>query len=130
MIVPKHGLLAGAQLKRAVPQITRVIIARTDGIALYDDVSLAARDGGAALTAALVGLAATVTRGFGMGAAESATVRGEHGLLVVAPVDAAHLLAAVVDPGPDGVDEAAVAAAVRVQAERLRVLSGTTRVAV
>lgn len=123
MIIAKHGLLAAARLRKVVPGVQRVIVARTDGIAMYDDVPLEARDGGAALTAAVVGLAATSTRAFGLGAAGVASVRGERGTLVVAPVDGGHLLAILIE----GVEDASVAeasGAVRDEAERLRALSG------
>ena len=58
MILAKHGLLAGARLRQNVDEVRRVIVARTDGIALYDDVPLEKRDGAAALW--LVGGIATL----------------------------------------------------------------------
>ncbi|WP_062072387.1 roadblock/LC7 domain-containing protein [Demequina sediminicola] len=123
MILEKHGMMSAARLKKCIPGTQRVIIARTDGLALYDDVQFAARDGAAALTAATLGLAATATNGFGLGAAEVSVLRGELGTLVVAPVDAGHLLALVVEPTVDATG-ASVMNTVRVEAEHLRALSG------
>ena len=101
MIIPKHGLLASAQIKRAVPGVTRVLLARTDGIAVYDDASLADRETGAAVSATLMGLAASVAGAFRMGALDSVAVRTADGVLVVQPIDAAHVLAAVADRDVD-----------------------------
>ncbi|WP_061962492.1 roadblock/LC7 domain-containing protein [Demequina flava] len=127
MIIPKHGLLVAARLKRSVTGIERVIISRTDGIALYDDVPLAARDGAAALTAATVGLAATATSSFALGAARLAVLEGEAGSLVIAPVDAGHLLAVVL--GADVPVGDAVREVVQRESEWLRSMSGMARVA-
>lgn len=124
MIIHKHGLLAGARLRQLVPGILRVIIARTDGIPLYDDVPLKERDGGAALTAAILGLAATATAAFGLGAARASITAGEGGSIVLAPVDAGHVLAILMDAEADPI---AGGDAVVDEAERLRVLSGMTR---
>lgn len=126
MIIPKHGLLAGARLRQELRGVTRVIVARTDGIALHDDVPLAARDGGAALTAAMLGLAATATAAFGLGAARASMTVGEEGTIVFAAVDAGHVLAVILDP--DG-DPLAAGDAVLREAERLRALSGMARTA-
>ncbi|WP_084038080.1 roadblock/LC7 domain-containing protein [Demequina sp. NBRC 110053] len=126
MIIPKHGLLVGARLRKDLTGLSRLIIARTDGIALYDDVPLRERDGGAALTAAMLGLAATATAAFGLGAARVSTTVGEDGVVVLAPVDAGHVLAILLDAGAD---VASAAEAVMREAERLRVLSGMARTA-
>lgn len=114
MIIPKHGLMASAQIKRAVPGVTRVLLARTDGIAVYDDATLADRDTGAAVTATLMGLAGSVAHAFRLGALDSVAVRTATGVLVVQPIDAAHVLAAVADHDVDlGALRAAAEHAVR-----------------
>ncbi|WP_062521413.1 roadblock/LC7 domain-containing protein [Demequina silvatica] len=95
MIIPKHGLMASAQIRRAVPDVTRVLLARSDGIAVYDDATLAERDTGAAVTATLLGLAQSVAAAFRLGALDTVVVRTASGVLVVQPIDAAHVLAAV-----------------------------------
>ncbi|WP_062072394.1 roadblock/LC7 domain-containing protein [Demequina sediminicola] len=123
MIVAKHGMLVAARVKQALPGVERVIVARTDGIALYDDVPLAARDGAAAVTAATVGLAATATASFGMGAARLAVIHGESGALAMAPIDSGHLLAVVVD-ADSGYSDDQIARVVRAEAEWLRSFSG------
>jgi len=123
VIIAKHGLLAAARVRQTVSGVQRVIVARTDGIAMYDDVPLEARDGGAAITAAIVGLAATSTRAFGLGAAGVSAVGGERGTLIVTPIDGGHLLGILIE----GTSDDAVAhasGAVRLEAERLRTLSG------
>lgn len=127
MIVQKHGMLASARVKQSLPAATRVIVARTDGIALYDDESLAARDGAAALTAATLGVAVTTTVGFALGATDIAVLKAEAGHLVVAPVDGNYLLAVVLDKDADPFADA-VHAVVRAEADRLRVFSGAARV--
>lgn len=124
MIIPKHGLLTAARLRQKVRGVTRVIIARTDGIALYDDVPLKERDGGAALTAAILGLAATATSAFGLGAARASLTVGETGTVVLAPVDAGHVLAMLMDADADPI---AGGDAVLEEAERLRTISGMAR---
>ena len=108
MIIPKHGLMASAQIKRAIPGVTRVLLARTDGIAVYDDATLAERETGAAVTATMMGLAASVAAAFRLGALDSVAVRTGAGVLIVQPIDRAHVLAAVAD---HDVDVAALRAA-------------------
>lgn len=124
MIIPKHGLMSAARLRQELRGVTRVIVARTDGIALYDDVPLKERDGGAALTAALLGLAATATAAFRLGAARASMTVGEDGTIVFAAVDAGHVIAVILDPEGDPL---AAGDAVLREAERLRALSGMAR---
>lgn len=114
MIIPKHGLLASAQIKRSVPGVTRVLLARTDGIAVYDDATLAERETGAAVTATLMGLAGSVAGAFRLGSLDSIAVRTSDGVLVVQPIDTAHVLAAVADRDVDlGTLRAAAESAIR-----------------
>ncbi|WP_062517395.1 roadblock/LC7 domain-containing protein [Demequina gelatinilytica] len=123
MIIPKHGLMASAQIRRAVPGVARVLLARTDGIAVYDDATLAERETGAAVAATLVGLAGSVTAAFHLGALDSVAIRTDGGVLVVQPIDAAHVLAVVASHDVD-------LAALRVAAETaVRPLLGGWRVA-
>lgn len=123
MIIPKHGLFTAARLRQNLRGVTRVIIARTDGIPLYDDVPLRERDGGAALTAAILGLGATATAAFGFGAARASITVGETGTIVLAPIDAGHVLAILMDADADPI---AGGDGVLAEAERLRALSGMT----
>ncbi|MDN4482508.1 roadblock/LC7 domain-containing protein [Demequina lignilytica] len=95
MIIPKHGLLASAQIKRAVPGVTRVLLARTDGIAVYDDATLADRDTGAAVSATLIGLATSAAGALRLGRLDAVTLHTSAGLVVVQPIDSAHVLAAI-----------------------------------
>lgn len=127
MIIPKHGLLVAARLKRAVPGVARVIIARTDGIALYDDVPLQARDSAAAVTAATVGLAATATSSFGLGASRLTVLEGESGGVIIAAVDAGHVLSVVLDD--EGLASAGVRDVIQRESEWLRSMSGMARAA-
>ncbi|WP_084102704.1 hypothetical protein [Demequina sp. NBRC 110051] len=122
MIVPKHGLISAARLRQSLAGVRRVIIARADGIALYDDVPLAERDGGAALTAAVNGLAATVATSFTLGVAGANITLAEQGALVVCLIDAGHLLAILVDAQTD---LTAALRAAGAEAEHLRALSNT-----
>ncbi len=113
MIIPKHGLMASAQIKRAVPGVTRVLLARTDGIAVYDDATLAERDTGAAVSATLMGLAASVAGAFRLGGLDTVSVHTDAGVLVVQPIDEAHVLAVLADGDVDpralrGAAEAAI----------------------
>ncbi|WP_084077751.1 hypothetical protein [Demequina sp. NBRC 110057] len=121
MIVAKHGLLAAARVRQELPGTRRVIVARADGIALYDDVPLEQRDGAAALTAAVNGLAATAATSFDLGMAGASITIAEGGALVVCPIDAGHLLAILTDAEADLLRAATLAGQ---EAERLRVLSG------
>lgn len=101
MIIPKQGLLTSARLKRAVPGVRRVLIARTEGLPVYDDVPLAQRDAGAAMTATLLGLASSVATALTTGALRSAVVNSESDSLLVVPIDAGHLIAVLASPDAD-----------------------------
>ncbi|WP_062211732.1 roadblock/LC7 domain-containing protein [Demequina oxidasica] len=101
MIIPKQGLLASARLRRAVPGVHRVLIARTEGLPVYDDVPLAQRDAGAAMTATLVGLANSVAMTLTASSLRSAVVNTESDSLLVVPIDAGHLIAALASQGTD-----------------------------
>ncbi len=126
MIVPKHGLLCAARLRRQVPGVTRVIIARTDGIALYDDVPLEQRDGGAALTAAVLGLGETASSSLDLGVLQFGITMSSERCLVVYPIDGAHLLAIIAQVD---VDLGALGAAGHHEVETLRSLSGVSMAA-
>ncbi len=121
MIVAKHGLLAAARLRKQVEGIRRVVIARTDGIAMYDDVPLEQRDGAAALTAAVLGLADTSSNAMDLDDIRFTFTMGADGCLFVVPVDDAHLLAIVAEAW---VDTVALAAAAQTEIASLRRLSG------
>lgn len=121
MIVAKHGLLAAARLRKQVDGIRRVVIARTDGIALYDDVPLEQRDGAAALTAAVLGLADTSSASLDLDEVQFTFTMGAHGSLFVVPVDHQHLLAIVAEAG---VDTVALASAAQSEIAVLRRLAG------
>ncbi|MDN4474176.1 roadblock/LC7 domain-containing protein [Demequina zhanjiangensis] len=121
MIVAKHGLLAAARLRKQVDGIRRVVIARTDGIALYDDVPLEQRDGAAALTAAVLGLADTSSASLDLDEVQFTFTMGAQGSLFVVPVDHQHLLAIVAEAG---VDTVALASAAQSEIAVLRRLAG------
>ena len=98
MIVKYHATRASLALKRDVPGVRRVLIARTDGLAFHDDGPEHDHDSAAAVVATVLGIAERAAATAGLGAFTSTTVRGADGALVVHAVDAAHLLAVVVDP--------------------------------
>lgn len=101
MIVHQHGQLAAVRLRSQVSGVTRVIVARTDGIAMYDDVAFEARDGGAALTAAILGLAATSSSSFGLGMLDISVTVGDRGMLLVTQIDAGHVLGVLLEADAD-----------------------------
>ncbi len=126
MIVPKHGLLCAARLRKQVAGVRRVIIARTDGIALYDDVPLEQRDGAAALTATVLGLAETASTSLDLSKVHFSVTMSADGCLFVYPIDEGHLLAITADVH---VDAGALGAAAHAEAQALRRLSSSAMAA-
>lgn len=122
MILAKHGLLAGARLRQDVDEVRRVIVARTDGIALYDDVPLEQRDGAAALTATVLGLAAASSASLELDSVHFTATVSADGCLFVYPIDATHLLAVVTGPR---VDTGALGEAALREVDAMRKLSGS-----
>lgn len=119
MIVPKHGLLAAATLRNRVPELARVILARADGLPMYDDVSLAERDAGAAVTATILGLAGSAGVALGLGQEQAIVLSFEDGVLVLRSIAGRYVLAVV---APHQSDLRAVSEAVEDQARVLAAL--------
>nr|WP_240897656.1 roadblock/LC7 domain-containing protein [Kineococcus vitellinus] len=85
-------------MKRDIPGVRRVLIARTDGLAFHDDGPESEHDAAAAVVATVLGIAERAADTAGLGAFSSTTVKGADGTLVVHAVDTSHLLAVVADP--------------------------------
>ncbi len=101
MIVPKHGMLASARLRNEVAGVRRVMLSRSDGLAMYDDAKLGERDSGAALTATIQGIAQGSAKTLALGSVLFTVTMCDAGCVFVYPVDSAHLLAVVTDPKVD-----------------------------
>ncbi|NAZ77217.1 dynein regulation protein LC7 [Kineococcus sp. T13] len=98
MIVKYHATRVSLALKRDIPGVRRVLIARTDGLAFHDDGPESEHDAAAAVVATVLGIAERAADTAGLGAFSSTTVKGADGTLVVHAVDTSHLLAVVADP--------------------------------
>ena len=99
MILPQHGRIAAMMIRRVVPQASRVLIARKDGIAFFDEATLLTRDAGAAATAAVLGLAQGVAEQMELGGLGTTSVECAGSLLTVIPLDGMHLIAVIAPRG-------------------------------
>lgn len=101
MLLVQHGRIASSLLREKIPEITRVFISRTDGIAFYDDVALASRDSAAAGASALFGLEASVAHMLQLGPVSTTVLYGQAQALGLAKLDQLHLLGVIADARVD-----------------------------
>lgn len=122
MILAQHGMIASAMIHRSTDGVDRVIIARTDGMPFFDDEALRSRDTGAAVTAAMHGIAGQVASFMCLGQMNVLTIHCEDRLLLLYPFDELHFIAVLASTG---VNQGAVAGAV----ERFRRQAGVSHTA-
>lgn len=98
MLVKHHTMSVATTLRREIAGITRVLVARTDGLSFHDDASDG--DEGPAAVAAATVLAVAHESGnvFGLGQTQVSVVRGSEGCCVVYPIDDRHLLGILTEP--------------------------------
>jgi predicted regulator of Ras-like GTPase activity (Roadblock/LC7/MglB family) len=71
------------ELRQAVPEITGVMVASTDGLSLASDLPEAEAARAAAMAATALGLGKRIAQTSGLGGLEEVVVRGQSGYLVV-----------------------------------------------
>lgn len=91
-----------AEELRSHPGVHRVIFAGHDGLAHYDDASLAAREQGAAAAATLVGVAGLVAQSLGVGDPEGAVIYGSSRQVITRSVTSDLVLVVLADVGEPG----------------------------
>ncbi|MDN4482507.1 roadblock/LC7 domain-containing protein [Demequina lignilytica] len=95
---------AAVEVARALhrlPEVTRVIVAGRDGLPLFDELTLADRDHGAAATATALGVAAVVADTLGLGPSQGSIVMGEDAVAVIRPLACGYSLAVVAHAATD-----------------------------
>lgn len=97
MLLQQHGRIASAIIRKHVEQVERVLIARTDGIAFYDDQALGTRESAAAVISSMLALDRGATQMFELGNVPESIVRGGDGTLVVQPFDSLHVIAGLLN---------------------------------
>jgi predicted regulator of Ras-like GTPase activity (Roadblock/LC7/MglB family) len=103
MLVDVHAKRVAATLRREIPGVRRVLLARTDGLPFHDEVidpgvPAADAESAAAVVAAMLGLAEHVSSTSRHGELGSAIVRSDDGCLVVYRAGAGHALAIYAAP--------------------------------
>ncbi|ABS04505.1 roadblock/LC7 domain-containing protein [Kineococcus radiotolerans] len=98
MIVKQHAIRAGTTLRRDIPGVQRVLVARTDGLAFHDDGPERDHESTAAVVATVLGIAQRAAADNALGPFLLTTVKGADGCLAVYAVGATHVLAVVTDP--------------------------------
>jgi predicted regulator of Ras-like GTPase activity (Roadblock/LC7/MglB family) len=98
MIVKYHATRVTGALRRDIPGVRRVLIARTDGLAFADDGPERDHESAAAIVSTVLGIAQRAAAANALGQFQLTTVKGTDGCLVVYAVDSTHVLAVVTDP--------------------------------
>jgi predicted regulator of Ras-like GTPase activity (Roadblock/LC7/MglB family) len=98
MIVKQHAIRVSGALKRDIPGLRRILIARTDGLAFHDDGPERDHESTAAIVATVLGIAQRAADANVLGQFQLTTVKGSDGCLVVYAVNSSHVLAVVTDP--------------------------------
>jgi predicted regulator of Ras-like GTPase activity (Roadblock/LC7/MglB family) len=103
MLVDVHARRVAATLRREIPGVRRVLVARTDGLPFHDEViddgaPAADPEAAAAVVAALLGLAEHVSATSRHGELGCAIVRSDDGCLVVYRAGTGHALAIYAAP--------------------------------
>jgi predicted regulator of Ras-like GTPase activity (Roadblock/LC7/MglB family) len=98
VIVKQHAIRVSGALKRDIPGVQRVLIARTDGLAFHDDGPERQHEATAAVVATVLGIAQRAAADNALGQFQLTTVKGSDGCLVVYAVNTTHVLAVVADP--------------------------------
>lgn len=103
-MIARETVAPVARELREVAGVTRVLLARRDGLPLYDDLALAARDHAAAATASALGLGDLICEGVRLGALEGGAIFGGDGVLVYRPLESAYVLVVIADVAVDLAD--------------------------
>ena len=98
MIVKQHAIRVSGALKRDIPGLRRVLIARTDGLAFHDDGPERDHESAAAIVATVLGMAQRAAAANVLGPFQLTSVKGTDGCLVVYAINTSHVLAVVTDP--------------------------------
>ena len=98
MIVKQHAMRVSGALKRDIPGLRRILVARTDGLAFHDDGPERDHESAAAIVATVLGIAQRAAEANVLGPFQSTTVKGTDGCLVVYAISTSHILAVVTDP--------------------------------
>ena len=98
MLVRQHAMHLSAAIRHAIDGVTRVVVARTDGVAFHDDGPEEDRENAADLAAAVLDLGRVAGRAYGLGGPVATTLRGPEGCLVTYEVDGLHVLGVVTEP--------------------------------
>lgn len=98
MIVKQHAMRVSGALKRDIPGLRRILVARTDGLAFHDDGPERDHESAAAIVATVLGIAQRAADANVLGPFQSTTVKGTDGALVVYAITTSHILAVVTDP--------------------------------
>ncbi|WP_062521411.1 roadblock/LC7 domain-containing protein [Demequina silvatica] len=86
-----------AAVLHRVPEVSRVIVASRDGLPLFDEVQLEARDHAAAATATALGVAAVASDTLALGASQGSILVGDESVAIVRPLDCGYSLTVVAD---------------------------------
>lgn len=100
VISREHAATVSGEL-RSVPGVIRVVLARRDGVAFYDDLNLAEREHTAAAVASAVGVGSLICDAAVLGAVEGGAVFGEQSVLVYRPLVEDFVLAVTAHNGVD-----------------------------
>lgn len=103
MLVDVHAKRVAATLRREIPGIRRVLLARTDGLPFHDEIidptaPNSDQEAASAVVAAMLGIAEHVSSTSRHGELGSAMVRSEQGCLVVYRAGPGHVLAIFAEP--------------------------------
>ena len=103
MLVDVHAKRVAATLRREIPGVRRVLLARTDGLPFHDEVidpgvPVTDAEAASAVVAAMLGIAEHVSSTSRHGELGSAIVRSEEGCLIVYRAGPGHALAIFAGP--------------------------------
>ena len=103
MLLQVHAKRVALTLRREIPGVRRVLLARTDGLPFHDEVvdeaaPVSDQESASAVVAAMLGLAEYVSETSRHGELGSAIVRSADGCLAVYRAGAHHVLAIYAEP--------------------------------
>lgn len=98
MLVKHHAMNVAKTLRRDIPGIRRVLVARTDGLSFHDDAPESDEGPAAVAAATVLAVGNQASGAFTLGPLQVTTVRGPDGCVVVYPIDARHLLGVLTEP--------------------------------
>ncbi|MGI4895982.1 MAG: roadblock/LC7 domain-containing protein [Janthinobacterium lividum] len=98
MIVKHHATRVMASLKRDIPGLRRILIARSDGLVFQDNGPERDHEAAAAIVSTVLGIAQRAAEANTLGGFQQTTVKATDGCLVVYAIDQTHVLAVVAEP--------------------------------